>query len=291
MFTNNRIAWSPTRGRLLDNCSRRYVLEHVIATDDEFIRKKAKARRIVDHARFALRDAIIHRMEEVDTPMNELRTIIHRNLLRAVITGEVLEEEPHCRLDQSVDMMMHRMSLFFSAPLIGFNRKSSNEIVVVDRFQPLLLDGARQYGAPDFLVENGGRLCLVRLAMEIGSRTPDRATELELGSMLLWAQRNPMIKHEIDDIDIVRIGWLGTRWVKWKKSASIEWEQQSRSMISMDIEQMARLMIFDGDIESLPRSKSAWRCMHCSFQDECPGVDFKEKKQGLRLQIPDLVLS
>ena len=291
MFTNNRIAWSPTRGRLLDNCSRRYVLEHVIATDDEFIRKKAKARRIVDHARFGLRDAIIHRMEEVDTPMNELRSIIHRNLLRAVIAGEVLEEEPHCRIDQSVDMMMHRMSLFFSAPLIGFNRKSSNEIVVVDRFQPLLLDGARQYGAPDFLVQNGGRLCLVRLAMEIGCRTPNRATELELGSMLLWAQRNPMIKHEIDDIDVVRIGWLGTRWVKWKKSASIEWEQQSRSMISMDIEQMARLMIFDGDLENLPRSKSAWRCRYCSFQDECPGVDFTEKKQGLRLQIPDLVLS
>ena len=287
MFTNTRIAWSPTRGRLLDNCSRRYVLEHVIATNNEFVKRKSRKRRIVDHARCGLRDAIIHRLEENDTSMNELRTIIHRNLLRAIVAGEVLEDEPNRRINQSIEMMMHRISLFYSAPLIGFNRKSTNEIMIVDRFQPLLLDGARQYGAPDLVVRNGSRICLIRLAMELGSRAPNRASELELGSMLLWAERNPVIEQDIDDIDVVRIGWLGTRWVKWMKPANLDWAEQSRSMISMDIEQMARLMIYDGDLERLPRSKSAWRCLNCSFNDECPGVELKEKKQGPQLLMPD----
>ena len=45
------------------------------------------------------------------------------------------------------------------------------------------------------------------MAMEMRSRTPDRAGELELGSMLLWAERNPLIEADIDEIDVVRIGW------------------------------------------------------------------------------------
>ena len=282
MFRNTRIAWSPTRGRLLDNCSRRYVLQHVIGAIDKDVRDKSRKRPIEDFARNGLKDSIIHQIEERDLASEEIRNSIHRNVLRATISGEALDSKPYGKIEQIVELMMHRYEMFASAPLIGFNRKSKNRIIVIDRFQPLLLDGARQYGSPDLIVQNGSRLCLVRLAMEMKSRSPDEASELELGSMILWAERNPMINHELSEIDVVRIGWLGTRWVKWIKPANSEWGKQSRSLISMDIEQMARLMIFRGDLEKLPRSKSKWSCSKCSFKDECPGVEIKEKTQGPR---------
>ncbi len=277
MTTYTRIAWSPTRGRLLDNCARRYVLEHVIGPNVEFVKRKSKIRRLGDHARSGLRDALLARLENPDSSMNDLRLTIHRNVLRAIVAGEVMEDRPHGLVDEAVGMMMHRLRQFESAPLIGYKRRSSDEVLLVDRLQPLLLDGARQYGAPDLIVRNGSRICLVRLAMEMASRTPDRAAELELGSMLLWAQRNPLIEANLDEIDVVRIGWLGTRWVKWSKRASPEWAAQARSMIAMDIEQMARLMIFDGKLEQLPRSRSRWRCSKCAFNDECPGFEVREK--------------
>lgn len=284
MTPYTRIAWSPTRGRLLDNCARRYVLEHVIGPNDEFVKRKSRIRRLGDHARSGLRDALLARLEDSESSMNEMRMTIHRNVLRAIVAGEVMEDRPHRLVDEAVEMMMHRLRLFDSAPLVGFNRRKIDEVLIIDRLQPLLLDGARQYGAPDMMVRNGSRLCLVRLAMEMRSRTPDRAAELELGSMLLWAERNPMLEEGIENIDVVRIGWLGTRWVKWSKRASPEWAAQARSMIAMDIEQMARLMIFDGKLENLPRSRSRWRCSTCSFNDECPGFEVRERKPSLQPQ-------
>lgn len=260
------------------------MLQHVIGQNDEFVRRKSKIRRLGDHARSGLRDALLARLENPDSSMNDLRMTIHRNVLRAIVAGEVMEDRPHGMVDQAVELMMHRLRLFESAPLVGFNRRAADEVLVIDRLQPLLLDGARQYGAPDLIVRNGSRLCLVRMAMEMRSRTPDRAAELELGSMLLWAERNPMIEDDIEEIDIVRIGWLGTRWVKWSKRASPEWAIQARSMIAMDIEQMARLMIFDGKLEQLPRSRSRWRCSTCSFNDECPGFEVREKRPDRRQQ-------
>lgn len=284
MTTYTRIAWSPSRGRLLDNCARRYVLQHVIGQNDEFVRRKSRIRRLGDHARSGLRDALLARLENPDSSMNDLRMTIHRNVLRAIVAGEVMEDRPHRLVDETVEMMMHRLRLFESAPLVGFNRRAADEVLVIDRLQPLLLDGARQYGAPDLIVRNGSRLCLVRMAMEMRSRTPDRAAELELGSMLLWVERNQMIDEDLEDIDVVRIGWLGTRWVKWSKRASREWAAQARSMIAMDIEQMARLMIFDEKLEQLPRSRSRWRCSTCSFNDECPGFEAREKIPDRRPQ-------
>lgn len=260
------------------------MLQHVIGQNDEFVRRKSKIRRLGDYARSGLRDALLARLENPDSSMNDLRLTIHRNVLRAIVAGEVMENRPHGLVDEAVELMMHRLRMFDSAPLIGFNRRNSEEVLVIDRLQPLLLDGARQYGAPDLIVRNGSRLCLVRMAMEMRARTPDRAAELELGSMLLWAERNPMIEDDIEEIDIVRIGWLGTRWVKWSKRASPEWVAQARSMIAMDIEQMARLMIFDGKLEQLPRSRSRWRCSTCSFNDECPGFEARERIPNQRQQ-------
>ena len=267
------------------------MLQHVIGQNDEFVRRKSKMRRLGDYARSGLRDALLARLEDPDLSMNDLRMTIHRNVLRAIVAGEVIEERPHGMVDEAVELMMHRLRLFDSAPLVGFNRRNSEEVLLIDRLQPLLLDGARQYGAPDMIVRNGSRLCLVRMAMEMRSRTPDRAAELELGSMLLWAERNPMLEEGIENIDVVRIGWLGTRWVKWSKRASPEWAAQARSMIAMDIEQMARLMIFDGKLENLPRSRSRWRCSTCSFNDECPGFEVREKRQDRRQQLLGPLLS
>mgnify|MGYP000517048932 CR=1 FL=1 len=78
-----------------------------------------------------------------------------------------------------------------------------------------------------------------------------------------------VIENEPEDIDVVRIGWLGTRWVKWMHRASRNWSNQSRSMISMDIEQMARLMMFEGDFKKLPAASSNWRCLNCPFNADC----------------------
>ena len=259
------------------------MLEHVIGPNDKFVKRKSRVRRLRDYARSGLRDALLERLENPDSSMNDLRLTIHRNILRAIVAGEVLENRPHGLVNEAVGMMMHRLRLFEAAPLVGFNRRSAEELLVIDRLQPLLLDGARQYGAPDLIVRNGSRLCLVRMAMEMRSRTPDKAEELELGSMLLWAERNPLIEADIDEIDVVRIGWLSTRWVKWSRRASPEWAAEARSMIAMDIEQMARLMMFDGKLEELPRSRSRWRCSNCAFNDECPGFEVREKRPDRQL--------
>jgi hypothetical protein len=267
------------------------VLEHVIGPNDKFVKRKSKIRRLEDHARFGLRDALLTRLEDDDPSMNELRAIIYRNVLRAIIAGEVMDENPHDSVNEVVDLMMHRLRLFDSAPLIGIRRKSTAEMWLVDRLQPLLLDGARQYGAPDIVIQNGSRLCLVRLAMELPSRAPNKAGELELGSMLLWAERNPMIQATVDDVDVVRVGWLGTRWVKWSKKATNEWAAQARSMIAMDIEAMAHLMIFDGSLDELPRSRSIWRCSRCAFNDECPGVEVRGQRRGQKRRQQDPLLA
>ena len=245
------------------------MLKHVISANDNVVKNKSRKMRIFDYARSGLREALLARIEEPEISIEELRGIVHRNILRAIVAGEVIEKNPHNEVEQALELMMHRLLLFDSAPLIGFKRRSDEYIMMIDRLQPLLLDGARQYGAPDLIVRNGSRLCLVRLSMEIPRRTPDEATKLELGSMLLWAERNPLIENEPEDIDVVRIGWLGTRWVKWMHRASRNWSNQSRSMISMDIEQMARLMMFEGDFKKLPAASSNWRCLNCPFNADC----------------------
>ena len=245
------------------------MLKHVISANDDAVKYKSRRMRVFDYARSGLREALIAKIEEPELSESDLRRIVHRNILQAIVAGDVIESNPHDDVDAALELMMHRLFLFDFAPLIGFKRHSSENIMIIDRLQPLLLDGARQYGSPDLIVKNGSRLCLVRLSMEIPRRIPNEATELELGSMLLWAERNPLIVNELEDIDVVRIGWLGTRWIKWRKKASRNWSNQSRSMISMDIEQMARLMIFDGDFKDLPSAKSSWRCLNCPFKADC----------------------
>jgi len=122
---------------------------------------------------------------------------------------------------------------------------------------------------------------MVRITMEMNSRQPKEAVLLELGSMILWAERNPLIAVPVDQMDVIRIGWLGTRWVKWQRRANSKWAAESRSMIAMDIEQMAHLIIFSGDIDELPRSRSKWNCRNCSFKQNCPGAVLKSSTLNL----------
>ena len=91
--------------------------------------------------------------------------------------------------------------------------------------------------------------------------------EIALSNIANLPFRNTNLEPE--DIDVVRIGWLGTRWLKWMHRASRNWSNQSRSMISMDIEQMARLMMFEGDFKKLPAASSNWRCLNCPFNADC----------------------
>lgn len=274
MPTNNGIVWSPTRGRLLDRCTRRYVLQHVIEQYGSENATLAKVRPLKDHARRALRDSILDLLEawsmhEERTEL-ESRSLIHRNLLQSIVSGQVLESEPHDLVDGLVELMLHRLRVIREAPIFGQLKRKVGKWQSVDRLQPLLLDGARQYGAPDLIFWNGDRLTLIRLAMETRSRVPDEVGILEAGSMLLWAERNPLIEVGLEQVDVVRVGWLGTRWIKWIKRGSREWAEQSRSLIAMDIEQMARLLIFDGDVNQLPTSIGDWICFGCPFKKDCP---------------------
>ena len=274
MPIKNRIVWSPTRGRLLDRCTRRYVLEHVIEHYGTDSARLSKTRPLKDHARRALRDAILDLLEawsmhEERTEL-ESRGVIHRSLLQSIVSGHALESEPHDLVDGLVELMLHRLMAIRKAPLIGRLKREVGNWQSVDRLQPLLLDGARQYGSPDLIFWNGDRLTLVRLTMETRSRVPDEVGILEAGSMLLWAQRNPLIEIGLEQMDVVRVGWLGTRWVKWSKHGSQNWAGQSRSLIAMDIEQMARLLAFDDDVDRLPISDVNWICSGCPFKEDCP---------------------
>ena len=280
MWNSPRISWSPTRGRLLDGCTRKYGLEHVLSHNSVEIKKKSQKRPLGDHARRGLRDALFSMLESwsvnEDPDIEEYRMVIHRAILASIVSNQVIESNPHSGVDSMVKMMMHRFSLIRNAPVIGrLQRLNPGLWQAVDRLQPLLLDGARQYGAPDLMIWNGDRLTMVRITMEMNSRIPKAAVFLELGSMILWAERNPLITVPVEQMDVIRIGWLGTRWVKWQKRADSKWAAESRSMIAMDIEQMAHLMIFSGDIDELPRSRSKWRCRNCTFKQKCPGAVLK----------------
>jgi hypothetical protein len=262
------------------------VLEHVLSHNSSEIKKKSKKRPLGDHARRGLRDAIISMLESwsmnEDPDFEEYRMIIHRAIIASIVSNQVIESNPHTEVDSMVKMMMHRFSLVRNAPVIGrLQRLNPGLWQSVDRLQPLLLDGARQYGAPDLIIWNGDRLTMVRITMEMNSRQPKEAVLLELGSMILWAERNPLIAVPVDQMDVIRIGWLGTRWVKWQRRANSKWAAESRSMIAMDIEQMAHLIIFSGDIDELPRSRSKWNCRNCSFKQNCPGAVLKSSTLNL----------